>query len=313
MVGLLLLVIALIVYGSLYPWQFDFNRPHDAVWLLFHNWPISWDRLVARDAVLNLLLYAPLGVTAFLALRGRRHARPAVLVAAVALGFALSASMELLQAYDDHRDTSLLDLTMNTAGTAGGALLALLFEPAVAELARRRARVWEASAALLAVCWTVFQFYPFMPYFGTYRLRVALARPWHFGSVSALEIWCGAAEWFALALALEAMLGRLRTGWLAAVMLVMPLRYFIVTRALGWNDLLAALLALALWSGIPRRQRLRAGPGMILSAVLLRELAPFHWSAEPAPFQWIPFVPTLESERQSAVVILARKAFQRTA
>jgi VanZ family protein len=307
--GLLLLVIALIVYGSLYPWQFDFDRPHDALFVLLNSWPVFWDRFVLRDVVLNVVLYAPLGAAAFLAMRRRLGARLG-LPAAVALGFALSASMELLQAYDDHRDTSLLDLVANTAGSAAGALLAVFFEPAAERLAGRRRKAPEGAATLLAICWTGFQFYPFIPFFGTYRLRAALAPPWHIANVSSgLEIWSGAAEWFTLALALEAIFGRLRTRWLAAAMLAMPLRFFIVTRSLGWNDLLAAPLALVLWSGIPSRWRLGAGLGVVLSALLLRELAPFHWSAAAAPFQWIPFVPTLESERQSAVVIITRKAF----
>jgi len=306
--GLLLLAIALIVYGSLYPWQFDFSRPVDAVRLLLHSWPDAWTRFVARDVAINVLLYVPLGAAAFLAAR-RRSRRGTALAAAVVLGFALSASMELLQAYDDHRDCSLLDLTTNTAGAAVGALLAWLFEPAAERLVRRRARPLEASAALLAICWAGFQFYPFFPSFGTYRLRAALAPPWHIPPLSALEIWTGTAEWFALALALEAVIGRLRPMWLGVVMLLLPVRFFIVTRSFGWNDLLAALLALALWIGIPPRWRLRAGLGVVFSAVLLRELAPFHFAASPASFSWIPFVATLESERQSAVVILLRKAF----
>ena len=308
MPGLLLLAIALIVYGSLYPWQFDFSRPVDAVRLLLHSWPDAWTRFLARDVAINVLFYVPLGAAAFLAAR-RRARRGTALAAAVVLGFALSASMELLQAYDDHRDCSLLDLTTNTAGAAAGALLAWLFEPPAERLARRRARPLEASAALLAICWASFQFYPFFPSLGTSRLRAALATSWHIPPLSALEIWTGAAEWFALALALEALIGRLRPMWLAVVMLLLPVRSFIVTRSIGWNDLPAALLALALWIGIPPRWRLRAGLGGVLSAVLLRELAPFHFAASPAPFSWIPFVPTLESERQSAVVILLRKAF----
>jgi hypothetical protein len=48
---------------------------------------------------------------------------------------------------------------------------------------------------------------------------------------------------------------------------------------------------------------------MMASALLLRELAPFHFSSVRIQFNWIPFVPTLVSERQSALVILLRKGF----
>jgi len=299
--GLLLLVVALIVYGSLYPWQFDFGRHVDPLALLLHSWPRTFTRYVARDIAVNVLLYVPLGATALLAFR--RKWRWAAMPAAVALGFVLSGSMELLQAFDDRRTTSLLDLATNTLGAAAGALLGLVFAPA-AESLRRKAWRFAGAGALLAVLWMSFQLYPFFPVFSTYRIRLYQA------AISPVEIWAGAAGWFAFALAFQACIGRLRTGWFALAMLAVPLRFFIVSRTVHWNDLLAVPLALALWWAIAPPRRLRAGLWIVISALLLRELAPFHWSAEPAPFSWIPFTPTLESEWGTAAVIVLRKAFE---
>ena len=45
------------------------------------------------------------------------------------------------------------------------------------------------------------------------------------------------------------------------------------------------------------------------SAILLRELRPFYFLSVPRPFSWIPFAATLESGRDSAVIMIARKAF----
>jgi len=307
--GLLLIVIALIVYGSLYPWQFDFSRAVDPLFLLLHNWP-PIDRFLLRDIAINVLLYLPLGVLAVLTMRPRPRHRVFVVAAAVALGFALSASMEMLQAYDDHRTTSPTDLLTNTLGALAGALLALAYQPAAAALLRSRAeRRLATSGTLLAACWIGFQFYPFFPVFSTYRLRNALQLLGHSLSAGPVEIWAGAAEWLALATVLESLVGRFRTRWLAVPMLALAARFFIVTRALAWNDIFAAALALLLWAAIPPRRRLIAVLCISLSAVLLRELAPFRFSDQPAPFSWIPFAGTLESERQSAVVILLRKTF----
>jgi len=72
---LLLLVIALIVYGSLYPWHLDFDRSGaNPLWVVLHAWPHGIDRFVLRDAAINLALYFPLGMAAFLA-AARRHGR----------------------------------------------------------------------------------------------------------------------------------------------------------------------------------------------------------------------------------------------
>ncbi len=301
MPGLLLLVVGLIVYGSLYPWQFDFGRHVNAWRLLLDSWPGTFTRYVARDIALNVLLYVPLGVTAFLALRRKR--RWTAVAASVALGAALSCGMELLQAYDDHRTTSLLDLTTNTIGTAAGAMFALMFAPAT-ELLRRRARRFAGAGALLALLWIGFQLYPFFPIFSTYRVRVSPA------AVSPVEIYAAAAGWFAFGLAIEACVGRLNGGWLAVAMLAVPLRFFIVTRTVHWNDLLAIPVALGLWWAIVPARRMRAGLWIVLTAVLLRELAPFHWTARAAAFSWIPFTPSLESNWDGAIVIVLRKAFE---
>jgi hypothetical protein len=49
---------------------------------------------------------------------------------------------------------------------------------------------------------------------------------------------------------------------------------------------------------------------LLASAIVLRELSPFRFAETPHAFSWIPFAATFESERQSATVILLRKAFE---
>ena len=95
MIRLLLVVLAFIVYGSLYPFQFHFDRvlaasPLD---ILLHAWPAHIDRFAWRDGCVNVLLYFPLGLTA--ALVGARHLpRVVSALGAMILGLGLSASIE---------------------------------------------------------------------------------------------------------------------------------------------------------------------------------------------------------------------------
>ena len=63
----LLIVIALIVYGSLYPWDFHSAQlAANPLWVLIHSWPTAIDRFLFRDIAVNLLLYMPVGVFGFL-------------------------------------------------------------------------------------------------------------------------------------------------------------------------------------------------------------------------------------------------------
>jgi len=307
---LLLLVVALIVYGSLYPWHFDFDRSGaNPLWVLLHAWPRGIDRFVLRDAAINLLLYVPLGMAAFLA-AARRHGRLVAFDAALLMALGLSASMEMLQIYDPGRTCSLFDVFCNVSGAAAGAVAALVFRPRLESLARRTPG-WHGSAALLlAACWASYQLYPFFPLLSQTKLRASLDLLAGSASFSAVEAGASAAGWLAAALAMEAFFGSLRPRWLLAAMACLPVRLFIAERSLTLSEVLGALVALLLWSLLPERKRLTAGVFLLAFATVLRELSPFHFAATPHPFSWIPFAATFDSERQSATVILLRKAFE---
>ena len=302
-----LLVVAIVVYGSLYPWHFAFAGRPDPVSVLLHSWPTVWNRFLLRDIAINVLLYVPVGAAACLAWLPRwpRAAAPA----ATAFGFALSLSMELLQNYVPGRTTSLSDLATNTLGAAVGAGLALGTANEIGPLLRSHARRASRGAALLLALWGAYQLWPFFPILSSTRLRLAVHALISNHTLSPVAVWAAAAEWLAAALALEAVFGSLSASWLAAAMLALGLRIFMPSRSLALDEVAGAVLALIAWELVPPKRRLRFGLWMALSAVLLVELAPFHFTAHAAPFSWVPLGATFENERWGALVILLRKAF----
>ena len=306
---LLLLVIALIVYGSLYPWQFDWWRSSESpLDVLLRSWPRHIDRFLLRDVALNLLLYMPLGLTAFLAL-ARRHSRALAAALGILLGAALSTGVEIAQVYVPGRVSSLLDVTTNSLGTVAGVLAAVAFRSRIEALLERHRWRHAPSAALLLLCWATCQLYPFFPALTHSHLRASLRTLLEPAAISPVEVWAVAAEWFAALLAAAAVVGRLRGPWLAGVPAAPALRLVTAQRVLTANEAAGALCVLPVWLAIPERRRLRIGLWWMASALLVRELAPFHFSPQAQSFAWIPFTGTLEAERQSAVVIVARKAF----
>jgi VanZ family protein len=304
---LLLLVVAVIIYGSLYPWHFVFAGRPEPVLLLLHSWPALWDRFLLRDLVINVLLYVPVGAVACLVWLPRFPRAAAA--AATAFGFALSLSMELLQNYVPGRTTSLSDLTTNTLGATAGACLAMALGPEIIPLLYNQARRASPGAALLLGCWVGYQLYPFFPVFSSSRLREAVHGLIATRSLSPVAVWEAATEWFAAALALEAVFGRWRASWLAGVVLVLGLRIFMPSRSVAPDEIAGAVLALIVWEILPSKRRLMAGVWMAMSAILMAELAPFHFTPHPAPFYWTPLGATFENERWGALVILLRKSF----
>ena len=116
MTRILFIVVVLIVYGSLYPFQLRAPASHNGpFWQFLHAWPQKLGRGDIGDTVVNLLVYLPAGMFAFLALErhGERRLR---WIVPVLLCFALSCTMEFLQIFDKTRTCSLLDLLNNTLG-----------------------------------------------------------------------------------------------------------------------------------------------------------------------------------------------------
>ena len=94
------------------------------------------------DIVLNLCGFIPLGFL-LVALFGdvARSTRLSALGGAVAIGFALSGSIELTQAWIPSRSSSLQDLLLNVAGTGVGGMTFM----AVAQPLRKWA-AWGSNA-----------------------------------------------------------------------------------------------------------------------------------------------------------------------
>jgi len=309
MYRLLLLVIAVIVYGSLYPWHFDFQvSGANPLWVLLHAWTPEFDLYAVRDAAINLALYFPLGMAAFLAV-ARRHGRLVAFSAALLLALGLSASMEMLQIYDPGRECDLFDVLCNVSGAAAGAVAALVFRPELERLARHKPGRYGLAALLLAAYWAGYQLYPFFPTPTRTKLRTSLALLAGSSSLSGVEVWANAAEWLAVALAMQAFFGRMRLRWLLAAMFFLPVRLFVEERWLTLSEALGAALALLFWSLLPERKRLPAGASLLASAIVLRELIPFRFAPTPHPFSWIPFAAIFHSNRLPAIVALLRKAF----
>ncbi|MBS3936442.1 MAG: VanZ family protein, partial [Sulfuritalea sp.] len=111
----LVFVVAFILYGSLFP--FDFRAaPEPFATLLSHR-----DLFAnAADAADNFLLFVPLGLALHLCLPRRRDRLIGALLALLALGLGVQA----LQLYLPSRIAALADVIWNAAGLAAGLLIA---------------------------------------------------------------------------------------------------------------------------------------------------------------------------------------------
>jgi VanZ family protein len=118
----LLLLLALVLYGSLYPFAFrNPELPHGPLDYLIHRWDLPTNSYMIRDIAINLALYLPIGFAAYFAFEGLSPLSE--LFFPLLLTAVLSTLIEVTQIYEPTRVSSMLDILANTAGTAIGVVL----------------------------------------------------------------------------------------------------------------------------------------------------------------------------------------------
>jgi len=312
---ILAIVVALILYGSLYPWQFQARHyGHNPLWILLHAWPAgAFSRYFVWDIAVNITLYLPLGIFGYLAVSARAS-RMARILSPLALALALSASIEMLQLFDDSRMCSLSDVASNVTGAAGGIALGALYRVQFQRfLAAQGASLLRPSGALLLLsCWLGYQIFPLFPVWGRTNVIHRLAALGAAFAVSPVDTLVVFAEWLAVACLLESIrkaIPKTKTsGLLGLLLLLVPARLILASRTLAWPDIVGAAAAYAAWLCLPRLWVRRAVPVLLAGALILGELSPFHFQSAHA-FNWVPFRGFFRSDWQNGFVVLFRKSF----
>lgn len=299
-------VMAVILHGSLYP--YDFHVPPDSsgpVLALLRSWGSRSDSF--GEMMANILLYMPLGFFAALAIR----ARPQLLIVTL-LGIALSTAIELTQFYDAGRVTSLTDVSLNTLGTLLGALSATIVRIPFG-LPIFKAPLARPVPFILLITMFGYRLYPYVP-------TIDLHKYWH--SVKAIILYpsvdaAGAFRYFALWLTICFLtadaLGRARSWFFIFCVgaIVFGGKIMIVNQWLSLNEVVGAGLAAVLWLAVLQRSsRGAAIVALVLCAlVVLSRLEPFEFRAIPGRFGWLPFQGFLRGSLSVNVQSLFEKAF----
>ena len=292
---ILTLVVALIVYGSLYPWAFHLPAGQVNPFLvLAGSWDLHFDRRYIADILINIALYVPLGMSGHLAFRRKRVAGP------ILLGAVISVCVELLQVYVPGRQSSAIDVVNNVLGSGLGVMGGMLFEAiAGPRFALEVSREKDRTALLLLGCWVGSLVFPIFPVMWLTVYRQKLAQPDSFGSVPFLS---AVASWYVAGV----MLRRVdrRPVWLWASLALIPAQFFIMTRQPQSAEFLGGLIGILLVT----RFGVRPVAWVFIGLLFVRGLAPFHFGA-PHGFSWIPFSGFLDMDWQAGIRTLLEKAW----
>lgn len=296
---LLLGVVVLIMYGSLYPFHFKSDAVAGGFWHALDQ--LSWARAGRGDRISNVLLYLPLGFCLFLSLN-RKYGRRTSLLLATLLGSALSLTMEIAQIYVSVRVPSFMDLSLNAAGSLIGATAGLAWGTIVGWMhfpSRAEKPVGDPAAVLVVGLWLAWRLAPFIPHFDLGKLKAAL-RPLFDPQFDVTATFMYLAYWLIVSEALAALVSKphLLEALLVLIASVLVGRLIVANQAFVASELLALVILLPLLVFImrltpqPRRLLLLL---MLLIAFAIDRLGPFQFAAGAGGFSLWPFPGHLDS------------------
>ena len=293
---------ALIVYGSLYPFQFA-AAPGADVWRILVG--AKKEHLSLADVLGNVALFAPYGYIGMLARRSRLWWGDAIVVGVS--GGVLALLLQALQVYLPMRSPSLADVVWNLAGLALGIAGAWL-------LGGRGALRWPAvsrapreALAILAI-WLMSELLPLVPSldwgYVKDNLKPLLAAHWT--GLETLKHGVGAL----LALsALDAIAVRGRRLWGAALLAgVAVAKIFIVGQGLTVAALAGFLGGFLVWQvirGLPQASRILMLAAVLFTASFWFAVFPFNFSPRRNTFEILPFAALLQGSMLDNVRALA--------
>jgi glycopeptide antibiotics resistance protein len=157
---LLIVVVALILNASLYPFRFEADWPSFTGAL----GQLTWARAGRREMFNNVLLYLPLGFCLVLLVEPR-FGRISAFAAGTMSGALLSLAMEITQTLIPTRVPSYTDLALNSAGALVGAIIGLAWQALGSRMTPRGNPSARSRAVPLAIValWLVTRLWPLLP------------------------------------------------------------------------------------------------------------------------------------------------------
>jgi VanZ family protein len=300
------IVIAVIVYGSLYPFGF-YNNP-DPEGPIRALWATRTIFASPGNLIANFVLYIPLG---FFLVQSSRQQRLSGAAAALAVGIALSTFIEIMQFYDAGRYSNMSDIYVNGAGSLSGAIAALGIRNLRTSKLERF--VQPDGAIILLGCWIAYRLFPYAPVINLHKYWDAIKPLIQTSNVSSADIFRHMAAWLAVAVLLETILGTVSTRLAIIPVLggVLLARILIADIVLSGAEVLGGLLGAVLWIAVVSRVRAKVilVAGLFAVSVIVQAWSPFNFSRTPHSFGWIPFRSFIAATEGRAMPSFFEKTF----
>ncbi|MCU0812723.1 MAG: VanZ family protein [Dechloromonas sp.] len=301
-VGLLLL---LIIYGSLYPFAWNFTQPQDFI----YRGPLG---LV--DVVENVILFLPLGWLLAWHYQGQGGQRDGFL-AWLPIALIVAGILQWLQKYLP-RTPALSDIVFNMLGFTAGWLAGMISASSLNRLSRRHLNLHSADrfALVMVVLWVVAELYPFIPTLDrssvAYNVKSLWQQdPWQprrmLLHMAVTVIGLGALAQLVRSVAAERLARPLAA---IATLAIVAGKFVVIYQAPGLPVVLGIAAGAAVWRGIDGMEERLCWWALLAiasAAYLLHAIWPLQWNDEPTAMRWLPFASSLSGSIGSVVTTVA--------
>ncbi len=285
----LAVTVALILYGSLYPFEFhNYVDPAQGMRHLLSTWHT---RSSIGDLLANILLYLPLG---FFAAKTAVRLPPLLRVSIAFLaGALLSMSIEYAQLWDLQRVSAMSDVYANSIGAFLGAVAgtALAIDLHVSHWKELRRRPF---AFLMILCWIAYRLFPFVPVIDAHKYWHAVLPLLQPPGLKFTDLLPYFASWLAAGALLQSALGPVagRYALPALLMAILCARIAISDVALSQAEIVGGSAAAVIWVAWlhARKYRIPIVALALAATVVVDGLRPFRFLSAPRAFDWIPFL-----------------------
>ena len=282
----------LIIYGSLYPFNFSTAKP-DALTHLFADRKLFTS---IGDMLGNVLLFAPLGLISVLNWAPAWGLLRAV-VSAVVIGFLMALGLQVLQIFLPSRDAALADVAWNMLGMVGGTLAGIYIaakKPGLAALSPDKSIPLCLLGGLIAVEWL-----PLIPSLDLDLIKTNLKLIWSTPVAFTAPLWQGIAVAMLTGYLLAEVINlRHSTFWLALLLTVIGIGKLFM-QDMPAHPSAQVGLALGGIGWVMTRQFAKAKRRTIVWLLLIfcytaSALQPYELRDVAAAISWLPFAAMLE-------------------
>ena len=283
-----LVMIFLIIYGSLYPFDFQFQSISDEELNAFFN---TWLSITHKgDIVANILIFIPLGFTGayyFSDSVPRIKAFSIILLLSILLGFGL----QVLQLYLPSREANLFDGVLNIIGTGLGLLAAKTINISI----NHKIKTFPLSLPLVLVfSWFFYRLLPFVPSLDWKEIKISLKPLLLHPQLSFVGFWHDMVAWAIVLFFIERIFSSVHSqrNMVLLILSCFILEILIVNNSISLSNILGAGAGYGIWlllrkSGHPPISWFLIS--LLSIYFVIYSFVPFEWSDGNNSFSWIPF------------------------